>query len=262
MIIRKEPAGGLVLVAQTDHSRFVGQLAAHWGNREFEPPAPYDSVVRAATFHDFGWLRYETSPLVRPDSGEPYAFLQAPMTAAQLGAYQWALDWMAAIDPYSGLVVSMHRTGLWQGRYGTIKHPAGRYNLTALSPEVRAFIEHNEAWQARQRAALDDKAVWTNYRLMQVWDLLGLYFGCQDPHDEHVEPVPVGYAGAADDGVPMTMTPAGPRRVAFDPYPFDVRPCRVQLVFKRVEQATFEDAEAFRRAWFGAEVGLLEFELV
>jgi hypothetical protein len=58
------------------------------------------------------------------------------------------------------------------------------------------------------------------------------------------------------------MKPVGPRQVVFDPYPFDVRPCRVQLSFKRVPQSTFEDVEAFRRAWFGANVGLMEFELV
>src|SRR3972149_4635030 len=70
MIIRNDPNGGLILVGQTDHSRFVGQLAAHWGNAHFETPRPYDSVVRAATFHDYGWLRYETSPLINPESGE------------------------------------------------------------------------------------------------------------------------------------------------------------------------------------------------
>ncbi len=63
MIIRKNPGGALTLIAQTDHSRFVGQLAAHWGGRDFESPKPYDAVVRAATFHDYGWLRYETSPI-------------------------------------------------------------------------------------------------------------------------------------------------------------------------------------------------------
>ena len=262
MIIRKNMDSGLTLIGQTDHSRFVGQLAAHWGNAEFEAPKPYDSVVRAATFHDFGWLRYETSPLVNPESGEPYPFLQLPLTAQQLAAYQWSLDWMADIDAYSGLIVSMHRTGLWKSRYGHIKHPAGRYNLNRLSPEVQALIDHNEAWQERQRATLDAKGVWTNYRLMQIWDLLGLYFGCQEPYADYVEPVPTSYAGADDDGVRMTLTPRGPRTVAFDPYPFDVRPCRVQLVQRTVPRSTYEDVEAFRKAWFQAEVGLIEFELV
>lgn len=262
MIIRSHPDGGLALIGQTDHSRFVGQLAAHWGNRQFAAPAPYDSVVRAATFHDYGWLRYETTPLVHPESGEPYPFLQAPMTAAQLGSYQWALDWMADIDPYSGLIISMHRTGLWKGRYGLIKHPAGRYNLTALSPEVQAFIAKNEAWQERQRATLDAKGVWTNYRLMQVWDLLGLYFCCQEPYADYVEPVPVDYAGGDADGVRLGLSPAGAGRVAFEPYPFDVRPCRVQLAYRRVARTSYPDSEAFRKAWFQAELGLFEFELV
>jgi hypothetical protein len=262
MIIRKESTGSLTLIGQTDHSRFVGQLAAHWGNRDFEAPKPYDSVVRAATFHDYGWLRYETSPLIDPQSGEPYPFLRVPMTPQQLGAYQWSLDWMADIDPYSGLIVSMHRTGLWQGRYGMIKHPAGRYNLTALSPEVQALITHNEAWQERLRATLDAKGVWTNYRLMQVWDLLGLYFCCQEPYEDAIEPVPVSYAGADHEGVRLAMKPIGPRRVAFEPYPFDVRPCRVQLAFRTVSPSTFEDVDSFRRAWFQAPLGLFEFELV
>jgi hypothetical protein len=36
----------------------------------------------------------------------------------------------------------------------------------------------------------------------------------------------------------------------------------VQLSFKRAPRSTFEDVEAFRRAWFGGDVGLMEFELV
>ena len=160
MIVRKSHDGSLTLIGQTDHSRFVGQLATHWGNHDFAVPAPYDSVVRAATYHDYGWLQYETRPLTNPETGEPYPFLGVPMTDRQLAGYQWALDWMTDIDPYSGLVVSMHRTGLWKGRYGKIKHPAGHYNLTALSPEVQAFITRNEKRQEELRASLDAKGVW------------------------------------------------------------------------------------------------------
>jgi hypothetical protein len=65
-----------------------------------------------------------------------------------------------------------------------------------------------------------------------------------------------------DDGVRMAMKPVGPRRVEFAPYPFDVRPLRVQLTLERVPQPTNPDVEAFRRAWFGGEVSVEEFELV
>ena len=54
-------------------------------------------MVRAATFHDYGWLRYETTPLIKSDTGEPYTFLQLPLATTQLDSYQWSLDWLAGI---------------------------------------------------------------------------------------------------------------------------------------------------------------------
>ena len=259
MIIRKESTGNLLVIGQTDHSRLVGQLAAHWGNAAFAVPEPYESVVRAAAYHDYGWLRYETSPLIDGESGEPFQFLKVPLTSAQMAAYQWSLDWMAEIDTYSGLIVNMHRTGLWKGRYQTIKHPMG-YNIKTMSPEIQAFIAKNEAWQERERALLDHDNVWTNYKLMQVWDLLGLYFCCQDPYEDYVEPVPAQYGDG--EGVVMRMKPVGAGKVAFDPYPFDVRPCRIQLGFRRLPTTSFPDVETFRRAYFQAELELMQFELV
>jgi hypothetical protein len=261
MIIRKEQDVGLAILGQTDHSRFVGQLAAHWGNAAFAAPAPYESVVRAATFHDYGWLRYETNPLFDEKTGQPFPFLEVPLTVSQMGSYQWSLDWMADIDPYSGLIVNTHRTGLWKGRYGTIKHPTG-YNLKEPSPDIQKFITRNEVWQRDTRAKVDDGNFWTNYRLMQVWDLLGLYFCCQNPYEDYIEPVPVRYGGNDEAGVRLAMKPVGPNRIVFDPYPFDVRPCRVQLSIKRLPSKTFPDGAAFRRAYFQADNELLDFELV
>ena len=66
MIYRKLPDGQAMVLTQTDHSRLAGFLAAHWGNESFAQLQPYESVTRAATFHDFGWLRYETQPEIDP----------------------------------------------------------------------------------------------------------------------------------------------------------------------------------------------------
>ena len=41
MIIRAEPEGGLTLILQTEHSQFVGRLAAHWGSAAFAALQPY-----------------------------------------------------------------------------------------------------------------------------------------------------------------------------------------------------------------------------
>lgn len=261
MIIRKEPNGNIIVMGQTDHSRLVGQVAAHWGNAQFATPAPYDSVVRAATFHDYGWLRYETSPKIEPATGEPYPFLKVPLDGPQMASYQWSLDWMADIDAYSGLIVNMHRTGLWKRRYETIKHPMG-YNLSSPAPEIVTFIEKNEAWQAKTRATFDANQVWTNYVLMQVWDLLGLYFCCQDPYEDFIDPVPTQYGTDRSAGIRLSMKPVGKYKVAFDPYPFDIRPCHIQLGIKRLPKPRYENVEEFRRAFFRADTELINFELV
>jgi hypothetical protein len=261
MIVRKEPDGGMILIGQTDHSRLVGQLAAHWGNDRFATPRPFESVARAAAFHDYGWLRYETAPHWDPATGETPEFRKAPQSLAQIEAYEWCADWLLAGDPYAALIARMHRTGLSRARYDMIAHPpsVARPSL----PEMTAsFVARSEARQEEDRTLFNEDEVWTNYRLLQVWDLLGLYFCCQDPYQDHIEPVPQNYGAARDEGVRLTMTPVDTRRVVFDPYPFATPGLRIQLASRRLAAVSYPDKAAFERAYFQAEVELTAFELL
>lgn len=259
MIVRKEPDGQLVLIGQTDHSRLVGQIAAHWGSDRFASPKPFDSVARAAAFHDYGWLRYETAPILNDQSGETPEFRQIPTSAAQLASYQWCIDWMSSIDPYAGLLVGMHRTGLWRARYGTVSHPQSA--MRALSAETEQFIAANEMRQRRD-GSFDAHELRINYHLLQVWDLLGLYFCCQEPYDDYIEPVPLDYGDGEANFARLAMHPLPGRRVAFEPFPFDRRPCAIQLTRRRLPASRYADVDAFRRAYFQATVELIGFELV
>jgi hypothetical protein len=259
MIVRKQDNGELLLIGQTDHSRLVGQLAAHWGNDRFATPRPYDSVARAAAFHDYGWLRYETQPIIN-DAGETPEFRQVPGGPQQLAAYQWCIDWMTSIDPYAGLIVGLHRTGLWRARYGTISHPEN--SIRKLAPDTEQFIATNEARQRDEEKSFDAVELRTNYHLLQVWDLLGLYFCCQDPYDDYIEPVPLAYDGKKDNTVRLSLHALGPRKVAFEPFPFAQRACEVQLAYRRLPAARFADLAEFRRAYFQARVEVMNFELV
>jgi hypothetical protein len=259
MIVRKEANGQLLLIGQTDHSRLVGQLGAHWGNDRFAVPRPYDSVARAAAFHDYGWLRYETQPIIN-EAGETPEFRQLPGSVKQLDAYQWCIDWMRSIDPYAGLLVGLHRTGLWRARYDTIGHPS--MSIRKLGDDTEEFIATNEARQRQEEKAFDPIELRTNYHLLQVWDLLGLYFCCQDPYDDYIEPVPLAYDGKKENTVRLSMRALGPRKVAFEPFPFANRSTEVQLAYRRLPAATYPDLDAFRRAYFQARVEVMNFELV
>jgi hypothetical protein len=94
--------------------------------------------------------------------------------------------------------------------------------------------------------------------MMQVRDLLGLYFCCQEPYEDFIDPVPTNVGG---DGVRMEMKPVGPRKVMFDPYPFDQPSLRVQLSCKRLPSKKYETTAAFREAYFKAPNDLIEYEI-
>jgi hypothetical protein len=262
MIVRKEPNGEMLLLTQTDHSRLAGQFAAHWGNDDFAPLTPYESVARAATFHDFGYLRYETAPIFDVASGETPMFRQVPTDEQRLEEYQWCFEWLLGLDPYASLLVSMHRTGLWRSRYKTIASQI--HKVKASDPLIDAFIARQEALRPEliARHGIDPKQLWINYRLLQVWDLMSLYFSCAPPFDDEIAPVPTSYAAADDEGVTITLTPVDATTVALDPYPFDVRPLRIALPAKRLAQSKFADQDAFRKAYFQAPVELMTFTVV
>jgi len=262
MIVRNLANGEQLLIGQTDHSRLAGQFAAHWGNAAFATPEPYESVARAATFHDFGYLRYETAPAFNAETHQTPNFRDVVTDEKRLSEYQWCFDWFLGPDPYAANLVSMHRTGLWRGRYDAIAHPP--HAIRKQKPEVDAFVEKNEAQRARAVAdhGWDPQQLRVNYRLLQVWDLLSLYFSCGEPFEEYIEPVPARYTDKDGEGVRITLTPHGATRVAFDPYPFDVSPLRVQLGARHLKHATFDGPDAFTKAYFQAPIELLEFELV
>ncbi len=194
MIVRDGADGALILIAQTDHAKVSGQCAAHWGNKTFARPEPNEAVVRAAMFHDSGWYDYEASPTIAPDTGRPLNFMQVPWGKPQRQAYEWAIEWMTGIDPYSGLLISKHRTGLQRGRYDKVAHPKF-FNTQNLPEDNEDFLARNEATQAERIKGYDQAEFWTNYQLLQAFDLISLFLCNKDVVDDYIDPVPTSYDG-------------------------------------------------------------------
>ena len=260
MIVRPQPDGSLLLITQSDHAKMSGVLAAHWGNERFARPSPYGSVVRGAVFHDCGWYRYDTGPLYDVERQTTPTFFQVPLDDVQLDAFQWGIDWLTDIDPYAGLLIGRHRTGLWRSRYGAIVHPA-QAPPRPPSPGVAAFLQRNEPRQEAAIAAFGAQQFETNYRLLQIWDLLSLYFCTGEPKAETLEPVPMNYTNAGAT-TSLHLTPLDERRIAIDPYPFDIDPLPVEYIYRRMPTAKFPDQQSFRIAYFGTPLEIRQFEFV
>ncbi len=260
MIVREGADGALILIAQTDHAKVSGQCAAHWGNKMFTRPQPYEAVVRAAMFHDSGWYDYEASPSIAPDTGRPFNFIQVPWGKPQRQAFEWAIEWMTRIDPYSGLLLSKHRTGLQRGRYDKVGHPKF-FNTQNLPEDNENFLARNEDAQAAQLRNYDESEFWTNYQLLQAFDLISLFLCNKDVIDDYIEPVPTSYGGSSPP-LKLTLKSTGSNRIEIDPFPFDANELRVQLILRRLQQTKFADPAEFREAYFKATPEALDFVFV
>jgi hypothetical protein len=260
--------GALLLVRQTDHAALSGTLAEHWGGGPFARPTPRPSVLVAAARHDDGWGGWEARPQVNPATRRPYQFTELPVREH----YAFYAEGIAAVirdDPYAGLLVSMHLSGLYRQRHGL--DPA--LGLDRFPPELRPVVEgYLRDLAAQQHAlrerlldesdypaeAVEELAVWTNYKLLQVYDLFSLYLCLSRPREWTLRHVPVNDAHA---DVEMLLRPAGGDALTVTPYPFDEAPLRVSVPARVVPDRDYADDEDLRAALAAAEATELRFEL-
>lgn len=232
------------IVLQTDHADLCGQMAAAWGGSGFVRPEPLESFVRAAARHDDGWAIWEHRPRIDAD-GKPQSFFAVP-APVHLAFYRACVEVVCDEDRYAGLLVSMHMSGLYRARYGVMPTPPMQ-----LSDEARAAADAFAAGEEERQAALaseleaDEAQQWRNYALLQVLDVVSLYFGLAD--------VEVGTDGAAesvptdgDEPTRIAISPLGPWRVRFDPYPFVEDSTPLTLRRRLVPKRDWPDDDAFR----------------
>jgi hypothetical protein len=178
------------LVRQVEHGRVAGELASHWGNATFESPTPRESVIFATTRHDEGWRAWDARGLLNEVERRPKHFLEIdPDEHVRL--YREGVERVRLGDVYAGLLVGMHWTGLYRGRWS---HPDVRGRLArdardervlddVVDQEEHRWVEtRRAAWTAEEPRAVFESTVWHNYELLQLWDLLSLYL-CVMPQE-------------------------------------------------------------------------------
>lgn len=228
------------LITQEEHADLAAQFAAHWGNERFARLAPYDTMVFATVYHDSQHRDIEAALPINVETGLPYGFRATPPAYDKAEWLRNNIAWVEARDPYAGLIVSMHHSGLKQNRYGVIRslNTPVTSNRKPLSPDTEAMVrameqeqrDKIEAFASRDPAARDQ--IQTNYRLFQVFDMLSLYFCCDGHTDNGMKaaafgPVPVSYG--TDEEVDLHILPLGDGRIRLDPYPFDESPLKVSV---------------------------------
>jgi hypothetical protein len=275
MIVRDALNDQVVLIKQSDHADLAAQFAAHFGNEQFAPVQPFVSVVRATTYHDSHFQDVEAKLPIDIARGRPYGHRETPFSQAHIDALRANISWLVAEDPYSGLLVSMHHSGLPQNRYGLVSSWRTRDGVGAqprtIRPEVAANIQILETEQAtlRKRLIADrvatDNEINTNYRLLQFFDLLSLYL-CSDGYRDGklvptwIGPVPMNYEGFVCQEI--RVQPVRGIEIKLSPYPFGSSELRVSVPVRFVQQHPGHDAVACREAIMKATREYLSWVIV
>jgi hypothetical protein len=270
----------LRLIEQVEHGRVCGEICGLWGNGPFAHPARHESAKVAAAMHDEGWREADDQPLFNADAGRPLHFLEIEMSE-HVPLYARGVDRVIELDPYAGLLVSMHWTGLYRGRWGLqsggVFRSAGAGEAGRLQDQ--AVDEQEQAWIERKRDLMSEEprtdfeiGLWHNYDLLQAFDLLSLYLCTADlapapgapvarltdvlgeieapPGPRVIGTVPERPGGARLD---LVLTPAGAGAVAVDPYPFDQDSAELALSARSIPDRSYESPDAVRTALDRAE---------
>jgi hypothetical protein len=250
----------LLMVRQVDHQTHCGLMARAFGDGEFARIEHWDSVVTAADLHDEGWRECDDAPGVNGE-GTPVDFPDLDRSE-HVALYGRGIDLIEARDPRAGLVVSMHGQGLHEARLGLDGTPRDR---SRQQPAVRAFIEREEARQARLLEEIGDPGckewAWAAYRLLQAWDLLSLYllwYGLPNLTTGQLDQVP---RRVGDAGIDIAAEPVDERFALLRPFPFPGDEAVFPVAARYIPNRRYETNDDLRAAldaapWTTLEVGV------
>lgn len=279
MIITRRD-GSLWLVAQNEHARLARDLCERWGNDGFDTPQPAQGMLVACELHDAGWRGPDGEPRFNADAQRPLHFLEIGQDE-HARFYRLGVEEATARDPYAGLLVSMHWTGLYRARWGLQggqvfirdDSPVARVQNEIVAAEEQRWIDLKRPLLAGVRRSDFEAALWHNYELLQALDVMSLYFctarlettsadGDAVPviatlkatdHEaapRTIESVPRGVAG---ERVDLSLAVAAPGVVTIDPYPFDEAGIEVRLSARSIPDRQYGSQEEALAVMAGAE---------
>lgn len=250
-----EREGRLLLLSQLDHATLAGRFAAAWGNDGFQAPAPSESVVLAASRHDEGWREWDAEFRFDATRRAPLYFLDVDIRD-YVSLYSRGIARIAELDPYAGLLASLHGTGNLCGRWGT--QPGIRlraYDEATWPPLIEAYVLEQEALQARlklrilslranDRRSDFERRLWSNYELLQAWDRLSLFLCRSDPRRrEAAELGAVPRSIDDSDRVPLVVQAEGGGLATVTPWPFAPDRLEASIPVRRIPDRPYLSPE-------------------
>ena len=261
MIVRTE-GDRLVIVRQADHANLSGLLAAAWGRDPWVAAQPFPDVVLGARLHDVAWEPFDTAPEF--EGGRPLGFGEVDrVTTSTL--YTAGAEAVAALNPYAGLMVSLHYSGFFHSHWGWAPFSTPDRFPERQAAALRRFLAGEARRQRELRSGFDhgargERRLEVNYKWLQVWDRISLDLCRQsavEPWVIEYPAVPVGYDG--DREVALKFAMVAPGRYTLNPYPLALDPFPVRVPTVTID-AGLATRDQFLTAWRTAPQQLLEVQ--
>ena len=229
MMVQSAPEGEPhFVITMSEHTALAGQFARAFGNDRFEAVEPRDEMIYLVDHHDHGWVDLDGEAPLDPKSRLPYNLVETPLNLIAPTSKQ-SPDFNTKHHPYCGLLSSMHSWGLYNGRYGlsdkVVILDMGDEAQATLKPFLDGELARQEqlkeelAQDSGAAAWIEEKHLFQNYKQLQFFDTLALYFNRvhADAREQAAFPhIPVN----ADEDVTITLRPAGNGVYELSPYPF------------------------------------------
>ena len=232
MIIQTAPAGEPRLaIMMHEHTALAGQFARAFGNEQFAPVEPTDLMLHVVSHHDDGWAEFDRNPVTDEKTGLPCNLVETPAEHITVTSRR-SPELNERRHAYCGLISSMHSWGLYNGRYG-LSNLVLINNIPASDRALAERMLEGELERQRRLKAeltsdpqaagwLDETHLFQNYKQLQFFDTLALYFNRIHPserREQTFEHVPLN----AREDATITIRPRAADVYELAPCPFAAR---------------------------------------
>lgn len=265
-MIRRRVGDEFFLITQHDHALLSGEFARHFGNSNFVRPDPFDAMIQGVSLHDCGWPLHDDCPTLN-SLGEPIDVFESTRPLA-FKVWTASAERAAAVDPYVGLLVSLHVLSL--STFAASPPPGMKHEQFDVSSMTERFeinkFQHREIErQERLRKQLglrtdqplhlglapksndpDEEKLLFNFRLLQAMDLTSLAICCTQPPTGRTQDLLYKPGGQI---VYFTFDRVGPQTLAIDPWPFDRAQMTFDVPFRRVPARSYASDAEFQQIY-------------
>ena len=172
------------IITMSEHTALAGRFAKAYGNDRFESVEPREEVIYLVEHHDHGWADLDAEAPLDPGTRLPYDLIETPLDLIAPTSKR-SPDFNIKRHAYCGLLSSMHSWGLYNGRYGL----SDKVVILDMADEAQAtlkpFLDGELARQkklrksspgSRNRVWIEERHLFQNYKQLQFFDTLALYF--------------------------------------------------------------------------------------